>query len=523
MQILNKAGEVVKDFFRYWNKPSEGNYVANKETIAYSVGGMGVQFIAAIAGQILLQANCLLIGTVYGLKPTDLALLLMINTIFSIVIQPLKSWIIDNTPGNKGKARPWILWLGPPCAILMSLTAYIPLSWSKQTILICVGVLFILMNFIYQFYLGMYTQLVQLLTPNTNERAKIISISSIIYSMAPTITGAIFPLIAKGFDLGQVDQNFYKVIFPLFSFIGCGLGFFAYFGTKERIIVPRRQVQKVKFVDGFVKICKNRYFWINNVATWFAFARGAVTACMMWAYVYMLQNEVIQSVASLVMGTASLVGMVMGPFIIKKTGKKNTVLITDAAIGISMVPLIFYNDNFYVFAAACYIAFWGSAVQIITAPAMSADALDYQQWRTGDRLEGFSQNFAIINSLVAMGTNYIIPFINEYYGLINDYDVLYDEAIRSPMLSALAVLAVIGAVLHGIPYLFWNMTEKDQERMIEDLKRRAHEQNVLDGCAGESLLSSHEHLNEGDLLKESVSAGETGSVQASVDNGEDNL
>ncbi len=501
MQIVNKAVGVVKDFFWHWNKPAEGNYVGNKEIIAYSVGGMGVQFVTAISSQILLQANCLLIGSVYGLKPTDLALLLMINTIISIVIQPFKSWLIDNTPGKQGKARPWILWLGPPCAILMSLTAFIPLSWPKQTILVCVGVLYILMNFIYQFYLGMYTQLVQLETPNTNERAKIISISSIIYSLAPTITGAAFPLIATFFDLGQVDQNFYKVIFPVFSFLGCGLGMFAYFGTKERIIMPRRQVHKVKFTEGFVKICKNRYFWINNISTWFTFARTAITGSMMWAYVYMLQNGGIQAIASLVIGTASLVGMVMGPFMIKAMGKRNTVLLTDVVFAFSMVPLIFYNDNFYMYAAMCYIAFWATSVQIITTPAMSADALDYQQWKTGDRLEGFSQNFAIINSLIAIGTNYVLPFIYEYYGLINDYDVLYDASVRTPLLSAMAVLAVVGGFLHAVPFIFWNMSEKDQERMIEDLKRRAHEQNVLDGCADASVLSSNEHLNDEELFE----------------------
>ena len=59
MQIVDKAVGVVKDFFRHWDKPAEGNYVGNKEIIAYSVGGMGVQFVAAIAAQILLQANCL--------------------------------------------------------------------------------------------------------------------------------------------------------------------------------------------------------------------------------------------------------------------------------------------------------------------------------------------------------------------------------------------------------------------------------------------------------------------------------
>lgn len=519
MNIINKAGEVVKDFFRHWNKPAEGNYVGNKEVVAYSVGGMGVQFVAAISSSILLQANCILIGSVYKLKPTDLALLLLINTIFSIVIQPFKSWLIDHTPGKQGKARPWILWLGPPCALLMSLMAFIPQTWSKQQILICVGVLYIIMNFIYQFYLGMYTQLVQLETPNTNERAKIISISSIVYSLAPTITGAVFPLIAMCFDMGQVDQNYYKVIFPVFSFLGCGLSLFAFFGTKERIIMPRRQVQQVKFIDGFVKICKNRYFWINNVATWFVFARAAVTGSMAWAYIYMLQNEVIQSVATLVIGTASLVGMVMGPFIIKKIGKRNTVLLTDVAFAAAMVPLIFYNNNFYIFALLCYVANWGNAVQIITSPAMSADALDYQQWKTGDRLEGFSQNFAIINSLIAMGTNYIIPFINEYFGLVNDYDVLYDESIRSPMFSALAALAVAGALLHAVPYLFWKMTEKDQANMIEDLKRRAREQNERDGYIGESILSSHEHLNEGDLFAEEEKAVQ----EQSAEGGEDNL
>ena len=63
------------------------------------------------------------------------------------------------------------------------------------------------------------------------------------------------------------------------------------------------------------------------------------------------------------------------------------------------------------------------------------------------------------------------------------------------------------------------MTEKDQAKMIEDLKRRAREQNERDGYIGESILSSHEHLNEGDLFAE-----EEKSVQEqSAEGGEDNL
>ena len=44
--IFQKVGFFVKDFFNHWNTPpKEGYYLPNKEFIAYSVGGMGVQGI----------------------------------------------------------------------------------------------------------------------------------------------------------------------------------------------------------------------------------------------------------------------------------------------------------------------------------------------------------------------------------------------------------------------------------------------------------------------------------------------
>ena len=496
MGIIGKAVGAVKSFFRHWNKPAEGDYVSSKEVVAYSVGGMGVQFVAAMAGTIALSANCILIGSVYGIKPSDLFILSTINTIVTILVQPLKSYWIDNTPGGNGKARPYLLWLGPPCAILISLFAFIQVSWEYEVIVAVVGVMFIIMNFIYQFYLGMYTTLAQLITPSSGERAKIISLSSIVYSMAPTITGFVMPLISNAFERGQLDQRYYMVTIPLFSFLGCFLAFLAYFCTKERVVVPRNYQQKIKFADGMKKIVRNRYFWIYNISTWSASLTAGITMFMPWAYIYMLQNATIQSFMTLVVGTASFLGMALAPIMIKKMGKRNAVLVSDAVRIAGAVILIFYNTNFYVFAAASYLIYWGAAVQIITNPAMNGDALDYQQWKTGDRMEGFSGNFAIINSLVMLGVNYIVPYVNEYFGLLNDYDVLYDEAIYSPMFTALAIVTVVGVVMHALPIFFWNMSEKDQAQMIEDLKERARKENDEAGFHDASILSSGEMIGE---------------------------
>lgn len=494
---MGKIISAVKGFFRQWNKPEGDNYVASKEIIAYSVGGMGVFFIASIANNITLSSTCLLLGAVYRISPTIIITLANVNTIVTLLVQPLKSWLIDNTPGKQGKARPWLLWLGGPTAFFMSIIAYIPNNWSVNVKAVLVGVIFIFMNFCYQFYYGMYIQLSQLMTPNTNERAKIISLSSIIYSMAPTIAGVIFPLIAAQFGengTGWYSQNFYRVIAPVITFLGYGLSLIAYFFTKERIVVSKRFEQKVKFKDGFKKIIKNKYLWIMNIGVMATVPRLAITSVMGWEYVYVLQNDNVYSVMTLIVGTASLFGMALGPIMMKKLGKRNTVILSNVIFALACIITFIFVNNFILFTLGIYICNWALAVYIITNPAMNGDALDYQQWKTGDRLDGFAGNFTIITSIVALGTNYITPFINEYFGLVNDYNVLYDDAVRLPMFRALSIVSMIGAIIFIIPHIFWDLSDEKHKKIIEDLKERARAQNIEDGYADASILYSDEKL-----------------------------
>lgn len=495
---MGKIVSAVKGFFKQWNKPEGDNYVASKEIIAYSVGGMGVFFIAAIANNITLSSACLLLGAVYKISPTVIITLANVNTIVTLLVQPLKSWLIDNTPGKQGKARPWLLWLGGPTAFFMSIIAYIPNSYSVNVKAVLVGIIFIFMNFCYQFYYGMYIQLSQLMTPNTNERAKIISLSSIIYSMAPTIAGVIFPLIAAQFGengTGWYSQNFYRVIAPVMTITGYGLSLIAYFFTKERIVVSKRYEQKVKFADGFSKILKNKYLWIANIGVMLTGVRNTITSVMGWEYVYVLQNDNIYSVMTLIMGTASLFGMALGPVMMKKLGKKNTVIFANIIFAAASIITLLFVNNFALFSVGIYICYFSAAVQIITTPAMNGDALDYQQWKTGDRLDGFAGNFAIITSIVALGTNYIMPFINEYYGLMSDYNVLYDTSVRLPMFRALSIVSFIASLLFILPYAFWDLSDEKHRKIIEDLKERARAQNIEDGYADASILYSDEKLD----------------------------
>lgn len=495
--IMGILGAVKRFFVDNWKKPAEGNYVSSREVVCYSAGGIGVQFIAAMAGYVTLSASCLLIGSIYGIPPTTLAYMTIANSLVMLVLQPLKAWLIDNTPGKQGKARSWLLWLSVPSAVLMSALAFMDPSWKQTTIVIVITVLYVIMNWIYQFYYSQYTLLAYLISPNSQERANIITISSLVYSIAPTITGFIVPLIAEAFPGGQLDINLYRVIIPVFCGIGVLLTLIAYFGTKERVIVPREYKAKVKFWDGMKKCAKNKYLWILNITIWFQFGRVAVTGVITWVYIYILQNAAIQSVVTLIMGTASGIGMFIAPFIIKAIGKRNTAIASNMVVAISSVVLIIFPDNLPVLFITSYLVYMGIAVQIISQPAMNADALDYQQYKTGDRFEGVSGNLGMIGQAIAMGTGLLIPFIQELFGVGvgGDYEMLYDPAVRAPMFRTLAIVAAVCGLLCAAPFFFWDLSEKKHKAIIDELKLRAEAQNIADGHGGESVLSSGEELS----------------------------
>ena len=498
--IMGVLGAVKRFFVDNWKKPAEGNYVSGREVVCYSVGGMGVQFIAAMAAVVPLNASCLLLGSLYGITPNEFAIIGVIQALMLLVFQPLKAWLIDNTPGNQGKARPWLLWLSIPSAVLLSSLAFMDPSWPHMTMVIVVAVIYVVMNWIYQFYYSQYTLLAYVISPNSQERANIITISSIVYSLAPTITGAVIPLLANLFEGGQLSLNLYRVIIPVFCALGVLLTMLTYFGTKERIIQPKEYKAKVKFWDAMKKCVKNKYLWIINITTWFQFGRIAVTGMITWVYVYILQNNNIQSLMTLVMGTASGIGMFVAPFVIKLIGKRNAAIIANFLAAGASALLIAFPNSLPLLFISCYLVMFGIAVQIITQPAMNADALDWQQYKTGDRYEGVSGNLGMIGQAIAMGTGLVIPAIQEAYGIGvgGDYEMLYDAAVRAPMFRTLAILAAVCSAACAIPFFFWDLSEKKHRAIIEELKVRAEAQNIADGHAGESVLSSGEALSEAD-------------------------
>lgn len=174
------------------------------------------------------------------------------------------------------------------------------------------------------------------------------------------------------------------------------------------------------------------------------------------------------------MGTANVPGMLLAPMLIKKFGKKKISILSGVLASIFTIPIVIFPQEPYLVYAMSLIITFVNGVNIVISPALMAQINDYQQYKTGDRLEGFITQFSsMILTSVGIAVAYIVPFIYRQFGYINDTRVLYDiHNVTSPIIRWTSLLGVISSLLYAIPYVFWNLSEKRHNQIMQILAIR---------------------------------------------------
>lgn len=469
-ELTTKAKSALQTAKSQWKVPAEGKYVPYKEMAAYSVGGAGVYFITALVGKITLDAGSMIVGPAIGLNLVDIQTMNAVVTLFMLLVTPTRAMLFDNTRSKMGKFRPYLLYMGIPTALLGTLFVYLPYeTMSYNGKLISVFIVYTLLQICSPFYLAAYSSLVQVLSPNSSERSWIIGVSSIVYSFAPTVINPVLPLIGP-----LDDMKTYRIAFPVFCTIGACVSMLCIFGTREKIIVPKQYVQKMGFFEGLKKVSKNKYFWIVNGSNWISFLNYNYSSLFQYVFYYGMNNNAIYSIMTVIKGEASTPGLALGAPLTNKLGKKKICLLSLSVQAACMALMLTCYENYYLFFALMFIKDMFGALSIVYLPAIKADVMDYQQYKTGDRLEGFmEQSGVFLGSILTLGTGYAMPLILGSYGLTNNFDDLYNADFRNPILKVVIICSLIGTLLSIIPYFFYDLTEDKRSNMVRALKIRA--------------------------------------------------
>lgn len=541
--LKQKAMSLIDNVRYFWKKPPKGRYMSFKEIASYAFGGIGAYLIVCMSIPCMLGAtNVFLSGTI-GIGMTDMYIMYVIGVLSGIPLTALRANIVDNTRNKAGKYRPYLLRMGIPCAIFFVMMVWFPydklglivgngtfLGKDATYIAKCAVVLLfnIILQFFYYFFYDAYENLIHVLSPNSQERADVASVKSVIYSFGPTVYNIIIPLIAGALHTNQTDIRVYRTAFPIIGVIGSLLVFIVYANTQEKIIQAKTHVVQIKFKDALKEVAKNKYFWIISLAGWLGFLETAYANILYWLCNYGgACSQGTYTIITTVYGNASLWGMLLAPLCIRKWGKKKVQIVTNLfniLFILCMYPFFLGqsgadgNVKTYVIWAvmACLYmnALVGAFAHILT-PSIQADIRDYQQYRSGERIDGMFAAVTAIGNIITLITAGVLPALQEKYGMtkiiaqkvtsdasimgrilpgstqtvgqmlqeqlangqdnfVNPSSALYDvNGILLPLLRVLVILAAVGATMNVIPFFFYDLTEQKQKSYVRALKLRA--------------------------------------------------
>ena len=506
MNLVNKAKEGFSYVKTYWKTPPLGNYMPIKEIAALAGGGIGIRFITQCVSSVLLSATNVFLGNTIGIEPMNLYYIYLIAVVISFPLTMVRAYIVDNTRNKKGKYRPYLISMGIPTVVLAIGYFWMPYEKMESQVTKCVVVLLfnIGFQFVYNFLYEAYYNYVVVLSPNTQERANVSSIKAVVESFGPSVTGIIIPLFAKNFiGTGNLnDIRIYRTIWVPILILGLFLSIIVYANTHERIIQAKTHVVQIKFMDALREVIKNKYFWIISLAGWLGFLEGACFNILNWLYSYQHACTAGQyAFITTIYGNASLWGMLLAPVLIKKIGKRNTLIAINSLnivfIG-AIYPIVKYADM-SIMIWLVLICLWMNALVgafgHILSPSINGDIRDYQQYISGERIDGMFAAVGLIGSVVTMATSSVLPAIYEKVGFneqklqellpviiaqegeLNDptnvYNVLYHKETFIAIFGVLIAASVVGAAMNVIPYFFYDLSEVKQQGIIKVLKIRA--------------------------------------------------
>ena len=477
--IISKVKGLISSVKEYWHEPAKGNYIPNKEIASLSGAGFGVYWTTLLASAIGLDASNFLVGASIGLKPMDLYVMLVVANVVGIPLGIFRSWYYDNHKLEGGKFLPFIKKTGLP--IVRITTAFVWLPYENMEYLtkaVVVWFMYMLLNVFLCFYNESYTYFQQIITPNSQERANVMSISQVVYSLAPTITGFAVPTIA-GLTWGLNNIWTYRIIYPFFTIAGLIIGTIFFRKVKERLILPKKKPEPVRMLDAIREVAKNKYYWIIQAAAWIVFLESGYGVILGWSFVYGSggEHQAMLGTANTIIGNAALWSMLLCPLAIKKMGKRNLLITANSVNIVILIILYFTYKNLIMICVLWYINNFINTFWNIVQHNISADMRDYHQWKTGVRVDGLFGPLGMIGTVISFFTGMVYPSIYEKMGLLDDYNVLYDDNMRNNLFEVLIICSAVGALLNLIPYCFYDLTENKHKAYVGVLKIRAMFEN----------------------------------------------
>ena len=428
-----------------------------------------------------------------GLNPQHFANIQLFATIYDALDDTISGLIIDRTRTRWGRVRPFFI-LPLPLWILggMMLFSTPGLSGMAQALYVAVATIIYGLG---MSYFGAWNLMTYNITPNMNERNNLITTTKF-FELFGTFIPSLLPVLVKFVPKANPDitnSDVYKAFAVFMLLFSASFAIFGFFNMRERIPLQSREEMNKTSVWGSMKnIITNRPLLTIILAEFFNNfkAVGGSTESFFW--LNNSGNYAFRSICGLFTGIPNYVMVPFAAKLVRKFGARATA-IGAGLFGLGAYMLMFvlgypngaifsenFEDksilNFAVIVVLLTIAGLPNKVINVCNPILTADALDYMEWKHGLRNEALVttvQGYFI--KLATACTGWLSGMVLRWIEYVPMKDELgHDIANKDPgvlkgIWIVFCILPALARGLYGISFIFYPIHGKLQQQMIVEL------------------------------------------------------
>ncbi len=513
----------------YGTKPGDG--LQPKEAIAYGIAGFGQNFICTIIGSyltifltdaLLFGADGVTIGSVTG--SMAVAYLMLGTRAFDALNDPIMGSIVDKTRTKWGKCRPYLKWMAVPIAV-MTIVCFLPAFEAKaSSSFIVIAIIYVIWSVVYTVADVPYWGLSTCMTNDTVVRGNLLTITRLLCTLGagivtvfvPVITGAVTAkfrytaddlpqiMVDKADAIANIVANqkisveeaaktfvnsvisgqelanantlkwTYFICAAVLVIVAVPMFFYGFKNTKERFTA---EDNPPSFGHNLKLLFKNKELLLIVLSGVFGGARTVYTYTGgLYFAKYVLQNEGMYSLITLLVVPGGLVASVLVPWMSKKFTKKWTYIAVHLFGGVVMAIMYFvgYDAPWKLVVAAIALVLLGipQGVNNIITYAMIGDTVDYLEWKTGERGEGICFAMQTLINKIGMAVGAFIGVISFTAAGINSETGYISQEGANTLWNMLVLSGVISMFACAVPMFFYKITENRQREMIAEIEAR---------------------------------------------------
>lgn len=467
--------------------------------LAYGMGDVGCNFSWMFVGNFLM----IFYTDVFGISMSAVATLMLFSRFWDAINDPIIGGLSDKTHTRWGRYRPWLLFAAPLTALVLILTFWAHPDWSQTHKIIYMAVTYCILVLGYTCVNIPYGTLCGAMTQNMTERAQINTSRSVSAMIAIGIINIITIPLIEWLGNGNARQG-YLLIAILYGTIFAVCHIFCFAKTKEVVEVP--VAQKIPLRLQLQAVAKNKPYLLALLGqVLFGFILYGRNADLLYYFTYVENDAVLFTYYSMAIIIPSIIGAACFPKVFQLTSNKGWAASVFAfGTGITIIALFFFSPvtspiPFYLFAALSQFFFSGFNTAIY---AIIPDCVEYGEWRTGIRNDGFQYAFISLGNKIGMALGTALLALSLGWAGY-EANTTQNEAVVAIMRHSFSTIPGLLWVVTALALFFYKLDKRSYNRILAVIKyrflKRKKNQREYDVIALGELLVDFNALHSNDF------------------------